>query len=88
MQIAPGVHIDTATHPFDAATRRSGAEYALPVATALGARIGGGAIIRPGVTIGENCVAGAGSAVVKSLPANALAAENPAGNPCRVIRAI
>jgi maltose O-acetyltransferase len=31
VQIAPGVHIYTATHPLDAAARRSGLKYALPV---------------------------------------------------------
>ena len=31
VQIAPGVHIYTATHPVEAQVRRSGLEYALPV---------------------------------------------------------
>jgi maltose O-acetyltransferase len=31
VQIAPGVHIYTATHPIEAKARRSGIEYALPV---------------------------------------------------------
>jgi maltose O-acetyltransferase len=35
-----------------------------------------------GVTIGENSIIGANSLVVKSIPANCVAA----GNPCRVIR--
>jgi maltose O-acetyltransferase len=83
VQIAPGVHIYTATHPLDAATRRSGLEYALPVTIGGGVWLGGGAIVCPGVTIGENTVVGAGSVVTRSLPANVLAA----GNPCRVIRA-
>ncbi len=82
VQIAPGVHIYTATHPTDAKIRRSGLEYALPVVIGDGAWIGGGAIICPGVTIGENTVVGAGSVVTRSLPANVIAA----GNPCRVLR--
>jgi maltose O-acetyltransferase len=82
VQIAPGVHIYTATHPIDAATRRTGLEYALPVTIGDGVWLGGGAIVCPGVTIGENTVIGAGSVVTRSLPANVLAA----GNPCRVIR--
>ena len=45
--------------------------------------IGGGAIILPGVTIGDNVVIGAGSIVTKDIPDNVIAA----GNPCRVIRA-
>ena len=42
--------------------------------------IGGGAVILPGVTIGDNAVIGAGSVVTRSVPANAVAC----GNPCRV----
>ena len=35
-------------------------------------------IVCPGVTIGENTVVGAGSVVVKDLPAGVLAVGNPA----------
>ena len=41
-------------------------------------------VVCPGVTIGENCVIGAGSVVTRDIPANSFAA----GNPCRVIRPI
>ncbi len=44
--------------------------------------IGGGAIILPNVTIGNNSIIGAGSVVNKSIPDNCVAA----GNPCRVIK--
>ncbi|WP_019997339.1 sugar O-acetyltransferase [Aureimonas ureilytica] len=84
VQIAPGVHIYTATHPLDAATRRAGWESALPVVIGSGAWLGGRSIVCPGVTIGENTVVGAGSVVTKDLPANVLAV----GSPCRVIRSI
>lgn len=84
VQFAPGVHVYTATHPLDARLRRSGVEYALPVVIGDGAWLGGGAIVCPGVTIGENTVVGAGSVVVRDLPANVLAV----GNPCRVVRAL
>lgn len=46
--------------------------------------LGGGVIVCPGVTIGDNSVIGAGSVVTKDVPANVVAA----GNPCRVIRAL
>jgi maltose O-acetyltransferase len=82
VQIAPGVHIYTATHPLDPRQRRSALEQALPVAIADGVWLGGGAIICPGVTIGENTVIGAGAVVTRDLPPNVLAV----GNPCRVIR--
>lgn len=44
--------------------------------------LGGGVIVCPGVTIGENSVIGAGSVVTKDIPANVVAV----GNPARVIR--
>ena len=82
VQIAPGVHIYTATHPLDAATRRSGLEAALPVTIGDGVWLGGCSVVCPGVTIGENTVVGAGSVVTKDLPPNVLAV----GNPCRIVR--
>jgi len=84
VQIGPGVHIYTATHPLDAEARRSGWESADPVTIADGVWLGGGAIVCPGVTIGENTVVGAGSVVARDLPPGVLAV----GNPCRVVRAL
>jgi acetyltransferase-like isoleucine patch superfamily enzyme len=46
--------------------------------------LGTGVLVLKGVTIGENSVIGAGSVVVKDIPANVIAA----GNPCKVIRSI
>ncbi len=40
--------------------------------------VGASCTILPGVTIGDNCVIGAGSVVVKSIPQNAIAVGNPA----------
>lgn len=57
---------------------------ARPIQINNGVWIGGGAIILPGVTIGENAVIGAGSVVNRDIPPNTVAA----GNPCRVIRRI
>ena len=44
--------------------------------------IGSGAIILPGIIIGENSLIGAGSVVTKNVPPNVIAF----GNPCRVIK--
>jgi acetyltransferase-like isoleucine patch superfamily enzyme len=49
-----------------------------------GASIGSGATILPNVVIGENAIVGAGSVVTKDIPANAIAA----GNPAKVLRYI
>jgi maltose O-acetyltransferase len=82
VQIATNVQLLTATHPLDAATRRAAWESAQPITIEDGAWLGGGVIVCPGVTIAENTVVGAGSVVVKDLPAGVLAV----GNPARVVR--
>ncbi len=80
--IGPNVSIYTACHPLDAKTRNTGVEWAEPVTIGNNVWIGGSATILPGVTIGDNCVIGAGSVVTKNVPSNTVAA----GNPARVIR--
>lgn len=44
--------------------------------------IGNGAILLPGITIGNEVIVGAGSVVTKDVPSNTIVA----GNPARVIR--
>lgn len=78
----PAVQIYTATHPMDCAERATGIESGRPVIIGSDVWIGGGAILCPGVTIGECSVIGAGSVVLRDVPAGVFAA----GNPCRVIR--
>jgi maltose O-acetyltransferase len=78
----PAVQVLTPMHPMDAAERRKGLEYAKPVSIGADVWVGGGAIICPGVTIGDETVIGAGSVVTRDIPARVFAA----GNPCRVIR--
>lgn len=80
----PSVQLYTATHPLEAAARRSGLEAGRPIAIGDDCWIGGGAVINPGVSIGARSVIGAGSVVTRDLPADVFAA----GNPCRVIRPI
>ena len=79
----PAVQIYTATHPMDAALRRK-QESGKPVEIGSDVWVGGGAIILPGVKIGDAAVIGAGSVVTKDVPARTFAA----GNPCRVVREI
>jgi len=62
-QIGPAVQIYAADHPRDAATR---------------VWIGGGAIILPGVTIGDGAVIGAGSVVTRNVEAGQTVMGNPA----------
>lgn len=49
-----------------------------PTRIQKGASIGSGATILANVTIGENALVGAGSVVTRNIPANAVAAGNPA----------
>ena len=49
-----------------------------------GARIGGGAVLCPGIEIGEEAFVGAGAVVTKDVPARTLVV----GNPARVLREV
>lgn len=84
VKFGPNVVVCTAAHPILPALRSQAYQYNLPVHIASGVWIGAGAILLPGVTIGENSVIGAGSVVTKDIPANVVAV----GNPCRVMREI
>ena len=77
-QIGPAVQIYAADHPRDAATRRAGLEFGRPVRIRSDVWIGGGAIILPGVTIGDAAVIGAGSVVTRDVGAGATVMGNPA----------
>lgn len=93
--IGPAVQFLTAFHPLLARERvvpESGrapgqAPYinqALPIRIGNRVWIGGGAILMPGVTIGDNVTIGAGSVVTSDIPADSLAF----GQPCRVQRSL
>ena len=83
-QLAPRVQLLTATHPIDPGPRRVGWESAEPIAIGDNVWLGGGAIVCPGVMIGEDTVVGAGAVVTRDLPAGVVAA----GVPARVLREI
>ena len=76
--IAPGVQILAADHPRDAATRRAGLELGRPVHIGRNVWIGAGALVLPGVCIGDDAIVGAGSVVTRDVPAGATVAGNPA----------
>lgn len=77
-RIGPAVQIYTAEHPLDARMRRDGRESGRPVTIGSNVWIGGGAIILPGLRIGDDAVIGAGSVVTRDVPAGARVAGNPA----------
>ena len=80
----PNVTVATAGHPVWPALREQGYQFNAPVRIGRNCWIGAGALLLPGVTVGDNTVVGAGSVVTRDLPANVVAA----GNPCRVLREI
>lgn len=77
-QIGPGVQILTADHPRDPRVRAAGLEFGRPIRIGCNVWIGGGALVLPGVTIGDDAVVGAGSVVTKDVPAGKVAVGNPA----------
>ncbi|HEX2602782.1 MAG TPA: sugar O-acetyltransferase, partial [Gemmatimonadaceae bacterium] len=93
--LGPGVQLLTPSHPLRAADRIVGADQrmagqstyrtnALPISVGDRVWIGGGTIVLPGITIGNDATIGAGSVVTSDIPANALAV----GNPARVLRSL
>lgn len=82
--IAPDCGFYTAGHPLDSVERNRGLEYARPITVGDNVWFGARVSVLPGVTVGDNCVIGAGSVVINDIPADSVAV----GNPCRVIRKI
>lgn len=91
--IAPGVQINTATHPVEWSERRNPEfetdrqayfckTYAKPVAIGDNCWIGAGAIILAGVTLGKNVTVAAGAVVTHSFPDDCLIG----GVPARMLR--
>lgn len=93
VMFGPNCCLTTAIHPLHHIDRNikkdnGGNPYTIectkPIIIKDNCWIGANVTICPGVTIGENCVIGAGSLVSKDIEANSLAY----GNPCKVIRKI
>ncbi|KAJ1992318.1 hypothetical protein H4R33_001047 [Dimargaris cristalligena] len=82
VMLGPHVQIYTVTHPLDPVARSSRIEYAKPIHVGNDVWIGGGAIILPGITIGEGAIVAAGGVVTRDVPPNVVVA----GNPARIIK--
>lgn len=80
----PNVVVATAGHPILPQLREKEYQYNFPVRIGRNCWIGAGAILVPGVTIGDDVVIGAGSVVTKDIPDRVVAV----GNPCRVLRQV
>lgn len=83
-QFGPNVQLLTPIHPLEPTPRRAGLESADPIVIGDNVWLGGGVIVCPGVTIGDDCVIGAGAVVTRDIPARSLAV----GSPARVIRTL
>jgi maltose O-acetyltransferase len=77
-QIGPNVQILAADHPRDPVERSTGLESGRPVRIGRNVWIGAGAIILPGVTVGDDALIGAGSVVTRDVAAGATVVGNPA----------
>ena len=84
VMLGPKVQIYAVSHPIDPQVRQLNHDLGIPVTVGSNVWIGGGSILCPGCSVGDNTIIGAGSVVTKDIPANVVAA----GNPCRVIRPI
>lgn len=89
----PNVTIVTPLHPMlpgerhgmlDEKGQPSRLCWAKPVTIGSDCWFGANVVVCPGVTIGDGCVIGAGSVVIRDIPPLSFAA----GNPCQVIRAL
>ncbi|MCC5938114.1 MAG: sugar O-acetyltransferase [Lunatimonas sp.] len=78
----PKVQIYTATHPVDWKVRGSLLEYGSQITIGSDVWVGGGAIICPGVTVGDRSIIAAGAVVTKDVPDDAMVG----GNPARIIK--
>lgn len=80
----PGVIVATAGHPILPELRERVYQHNQPVTIGKNCWIGAGAILLPGVHVGDNTVIGAGSVVTHDIPADVVAV----GSPCRILRPI
>jgi maltose O-acetyltransferase len=77
-QVGPNVQFYAADHPRDPSVRQRGLESGKAIAIGKNVWIGGGAILLPGITIGDDAIIGAGSVVTRDVAPGTTVAGNPA----------
>ena len=77
-KLGPNCQFYTPQHPVDYLERRRPVETSFRITIGEDCWLGGGVVVCPGVTIGDRSVVAAGSVVVRDIPADSLAAGNPA----------
>lgn len=80
--VGPNAQLITENHPEQPSIRHN--VYAKPITVKRGAWIGAGAVMLPGVRVGEHSIVGAGAVVTKDVPDKVIVA----GNPARIVRSI
>ena len=76
--MGPACKFFTPQHPSDYVERRKPVERGLRIEIGADCWLGGNVTVCPGVRIGDRSIIGAGSVVVHDIPADSLAAGNPA----------
>lgn len=77
-QIGSCVQMLAADHPRRPDLRRQGLELGRPISVGRNVWIGSGALLLPGVDIGDDAIVGAGSVVTRDVPGGATVMGNPA----------
>lgn len=77
-QIGSGVQVVAADHPRDPEVRAAGLECGAPVVIGRNVWIGSGALVLPGVTVGDDAIIGAGSVVTRDVARGTTVVGNPA----------
>ncbi len=77
-KIGPRCQFLTPQHPIDYEERMQPMETGYPITIGNNCWLGGGVTVCPGVTIGDRCIIAAGSVVIRDIPADSMAAGNPA----------
>lgn len=76
--IGPRTCIYTACHDIKAEVRNAPYLFGKPVKIGKNVWLGGNCVVLPGVTIGDNVIAAAGSVITKDVPPNTMVGGNPA----------
>ena len=85
VMLGPNCSLITVGHPVnDHEMRAEGWEIAKPITIGENTWFGANVTVLPGVTVGKNCVVGAGSLVTRDVPDNSLVL----GSPGRVVRTL
>ena len=82
--ISSNCSVTSITHPTNSAKRFGDEAINKPVIIGKNVWLGMGAVLLPGITIGDRAIVGAGSVVTKDVPPKSIVV----GNPAKVLRKI